>query len=239
MPGPGCGRVHGRQRRFAPQRVDDHIDPVRAGCFPQRGGNIGAPAQDHGRVGSVLLCALQPVGVAVGGDDVRSALRLGRLHRNRPHRSGRAEHEHRFTRLQPRPPAQRQPGRQTRVAQRRCGQVIHAVGHIHQCRFGHQGSLGPRPVGGHRSIEEHPASLSGTAHPVGSDHGGNNRATDVERTGGPRQIHMVYPGGRDLDYDLTQQRPARCSPTWRCGWPADLLMAAFHPERMGVQLGTA
>ena len=81
-------RLHGRKRRLTPERVDDHVDPVVAARLPECGRKVCPWSDGHDGIRSPLSGEFQPARVAVGGDDVGRALRLGRLNGNHAQGTG-------------------------------------------------------------------------------------------------------------------------------------------------------
>jgi hypothetical protein len=95
--GLGPQTVHHESGAFASRRLSEPLGEVLA-------------LDRHRLVGAQLAGALETLRVPPGRDDVRSSEQAGCLHRDRPERARRSEHEHEVVLLDGRHARERQPG---------------------------------------------------------------------------------------------------------------------------------
>jgi hypothetical protein len=134
------------------------------------------------RIRAELPRPLQHLGVTPRRHHAAGAEQPRRLHRELADDAGRAQHEHRLARSQPRAPRERQPGRQPGHAKRHRNAVVELVRQRDRLLFPDQRALGERAERRHGAAEVHAPSVAGDSpDALAAHHRGQRRRTGDER----------------------------------------------------------
>src|SRR5215211_86694 len=205
VPGEARRRLDRGRRGLPPERVDHDVE-LALGRRLVRGGQIVLRVECDDGVGAALEPALEAFPAPVRRDDPARPEELRDLDRERPERAARSEDEHGVAWLQARPPRQRQPRAEARVAERRGGHVVEVRVDLEQRTLARERALGHRAERGDGLVEVDAAPVGQTADAVGADGAWQRRRPHVERAARLQQVEVVQPGGADIDDDGARSR---------------------------------